>query len=75
MKEITVPIPLSQLDEIHDIWSQFVSVLDISEGHSGAVSMSIILNPLADRMSAVVVEEWESLMDKAKNGQKSNGNT
>ena len=68
MKEITVPIPLSQLDEIHDIWSQFASVLDIAENDSGSATMSILLKPLADRMSDVVVEEWEGLMDKAKSG-------
>ena len=68
LTEITVPIKLSQLEEIHEVWRQFCSVLDISESNSGSASMSIVLRPLADRMSAVVVEEWESMMDKAKNG-------
>ncbi len=68
MKQITVPVPLEQLEEIHDIWSQFCSVLDIAEGHSGSATMSILLRPLTDQMSAVVVEKWESLMDKAENG-------
>ncbi len=64
-KQITVPIPLEQLDEIHEIWKQFASVLDISESDSGSATMSILLQPLASRMSDVVVEEWESLMEKA----------
>jgi len=68
MKQITVPIPLSQLDEIHDIWSQFTSVLDIAENDSGSATMAILLRPLADRMTEVVIEKWETLMDEAKNG-------
>jgi len=56
------------LDEIHDIWIQFASVLDIAENDSGSATMAILLKPLADRMSTVVVEEWEGLMDKAKSG-------
>ena len=57
MKQITVPIPLKQLEEIHDIWSQFQSVLDIAENDSGSATMSILLKPLADQMGDVVVEK------------------
>jgi len=68
MKEITVPIPLSQLDEIHDIWIQFASVLNIAQNDEGSETLLTLLKPLENRMSEVVFEEWEGLMDKAKNG-------
>ncbi len=66
MKQITVPIPLEQLEEIHEIWLQFASVLEIAGGHEGSNVMFRLLKPLENRMSAVVFEEWETMMDKAK---------
>ncbi len=66
MKQITVPIPLEQLEEIHDIWLQFSSVLSLAQHDDGSAEMSIVLRPLADRMANVVVEEWETMMNQAK---------
>jgi len=68
MNQITVPIPLEQLEEIHEVWIQFASVLNIAENDEGSATMLTLLKPLESRMSEVVFEEWESLMDKAKNG-------
>lgn len=66
MKQITVPILLEQLEEIHEIYIQFASVLSIAQHDDGSEGMSIVLRPLADRMGEVVVEEWETMMDKAR---------
>ena len=44
----------------------FASVLSIAQHDDGSESMSAVLKPLADRMGDVVVEEWETMMDKAK---------
>jgi len=68
VKQITVPIPLEQVEEIHEIWLQFASVLEIAEDHEGSNVMLRLLKPLESRMSDVVFEEWETMMDKAKNG-------
>ena len=68
MKEITVPIPLEQLEEIHEVWIQFASVLHIAENDEGSATMLRLLKPLESRMSEVVFEEWEGLMDRAKSG-------
>ncbi len=67
-KEITVPIPLEQVEEIHEVWIQFASLLDISQNDEGSETLWRLLKPLESRMSEVVFEEWEGLMDKAKNG-------
>ena len=68
MKQITVPIPLEQLEEIHEVWIQFASVLNIAENDEGSATMLRLLKPLESRLSEVVFEEWEGLMDKAKSG-------
>ena len=64
--QITVPIPMEQLEEIHEIYIQWGSILSIAQHDDGSAEMSIVLRPLADRMANVVVEEWETMMDKAK---------
>ena len=66
MKRVTVPIPLEQLEEIHEIYIQFASVLSIAQHDDGSASMSTVLRPLESRMGDIVVEEWETMMDKAK---------
>lgn len=64
--QITVPIPLEQLEEIHEVWIQFASVLEVADSHEGSADILRLLQPLESRMSEVVFEEWETLMDKAK---------
>ena len=66
-KQITVPIPLEQVEAVHQIWMEFDSILAITERNKFDSLMNL-LEPLNDRLAGVVFEEWETLMDKAKNG-------
>jgi len=68
MKQITVPIPLEQVEEIHEVWLQLASILEISQNNEGSEALWRLIKPLEDRMSAVVFEEWEGMMDEAQNG-------
>jgi len=66
-KQITVPIPLEQLEAVHQIWIEFASILAITDRNK-CDSIMNLLEPLNERLGDVVFEEWEVLMDKAKNG-------
>ena len=63
--EATVPVPLSQLKEIHQIWLEFISILTVTD-RGEFDSLMNLLEPIEKRMSGVVVEEWENLIHKAE---------
>lgn len=65
MKQITVQIPLEQLEAVHQIWLEFASILSITD-RGEFDSLMTVLEPLEKRMGDVVFEEWETMMDKAK---------
>ncbi len=67
MKQITVPIPLEQLKAVHQVWLEFSSVLGIVDADKCDLLLNV-LEPLEERLSAVVFEEWETLIDKAEKG-------
>ncbi len=67
MKQITVPIPLEQVEAVHEIWIEFSSILTITDRGKFDPLMNL-LEPLNTRFADVICEEWETLMDKAKNG-------
>ena len=65
MKQITVPIPLEQVEAAHQVWLEFTSLLLIVD-RGKFESLLDVLEPLEDRMGKIIFEEWETLMDKAK---------
>ncbi|MDA2928458.1 hypothetical protein MYX84_00685 [Acidobacteria bacterium AH-259-O06] len=67
--EVTVPVPLSQLKEIHQIWLEFASILSVTD-RGKFDSLMNLLEPIQERMSDIVFEEWESLISKAERGSK-----
>lgn len=67
MKQITVPIPLEKLKTVHQVWLEFSSILGITERNKFE-SLLDLLEPLEERLSNVVFEEWETLIDKAEKG-------
>ena len=66
-KQITVPIPLEQLKAVHQVWMEFTSVLGIVESGKFDPLLEVI-DPLEKRLSAVVFDEWGTLIDKAEKG-------
>ncbi len=65
LTEITVPIPLEQLEAVHQVWIEFASILTIADRNK-CDSIMNLLEPLDKRLGDVICEEWEGLMDKAK---------
>ena len=65
MKQITVPIPLEQLEAVHQVWMEFTSVLGISD-NGKFDSLLDVLDPLEQRLSKIVFDEWETFIDQAK---------
>ena len=65
MKQITVPIPLEQVEGVHQIWLEFSSILSITD-RGKFDSLMTLLEPLNDRLSDIVFEEWGTLIYKAK---------
>jgi len=66
-KQITVPIPLEQLEAVHQICLEFNSILSITDRDKFDGLMNL-LEPLSIRLANVAFDEWDSLIDEAKNG-------
>ncbi len=67
MKEITVSIPLEQVEAVHRICLEFNSILNIVDRDKFDALMNL-LEPLSERLGNVAFDEWDSLIDAAKNG-------
>ena len=65
MKQITIPIPLEQVEAVHQVWLEFTSLLFIVD-RGKFESLLDVLEPLGDRLGKVIFEEWETLIDQAK---------
>ena len=66
-QEITVPVPLDQLEAVHQIWMEFSSIVTITDQNPTEVhGLMVLLEPLSGRLGNIVVEEWETLIDKAE---------
>ncbi len=63
--QITVPIPLEQVEAVHQVWLEFSSLLFIVD-RGKFESLLDVLEPLEDRLGKVIFEEWETLIDQAK---------
>jgi len=66
-KQITVPIPLEQVEAVHQICLEFNSILNIADRDKFDALMNL-LEPLSERLGEVAFDEWDSLIDEAKNG-------
>ena len=66
---ITVPIPLEQLEAVHQIWIEFSSIVSITDRNENDSLMNL-LEPLDERLAAIVVEEWETLIHKVEKSQR-----
>ncbi len=65
MKQITVPIPLEQVEAVHQICLEFNSILHIADRDRFDGLMNL-LEPLSERLGEVAFDEWDILIDKAK---------
>ncbi|MDA2935560.1 hypothetical protein MYX82_14680 [Acidobacteria bacterium AH-259-D05] len=73
-QEITVPVPLKQLEAVHQIWIEFASIITITDrNETEADSLMNLLEPLNERLSDIVFEEWETLIHKAEKSPQEGG--